>query len=225
MDTIEFVITVEAVSDGFDEDRIEPVINGVSLVDLAKRAEQRPAVWIGLRSEELLGPLRTCLAISRQIGDRVAVLRCGCGHRDCAEITAEVVSTADQVTWGAFRNPQRRPEAFADLDAFTFPRSVYQDALSNPRRAGAPVRDLRVLAALSRGEPVSARDWLQLAYVEADWPAASEALPRLLEGLRKRSRAGNPVLESEAYAWARELGWHEGTIGTIVGLVRAANNG
>lgn len=223
MDTIEFVIAEDQLGDAFLEECIEPVINGLSLVDAVKEAERRPIVWSGLEPSDLLTPLSSAVSYSRAVGDRVALLRSCCGHRDCAEVTAEIHATRESVTWQAFRAPGMPAEIYAGLGPYEFARSDLDRALANPRRADAPVRDRTVLEALARGEPDDAREWLQHAYAEADWPAASQDLAALLAGLRARHHAGNPITEGEAYLWARELGWHEGTSGIIVGLVRAAN--
>jgi hypothetical protein len=223
VDTIEFVIANVELGGAYDEECVEPVINGLSLVDVVKQAERRPIVWAGLAPGDLLEPLAAALKFSRAVGDRVALLRCCCGHRDCSEVTAEVHASAETVTWEAFKAPGLPAETYATLGPYEFLRSEYEGALSNPRHADVPVRDRTVVEALARGEPEDAREWLRLAYAEADWPAAGEELPTLLAGLQARVRAGNPITEAEAYRWAREMGWHEGTSGTIVGLVRAAN--
>jgi hypothetical protein len=223
VDTIEFVIADVELGGAYVEECIEPVINGLSLADAVKQVEQRPLAWAGLAPSELLEPLAGALKFSRAVGDRVALLRCCCGHRDCSEVTAELHASRESVTWQAFKAPGLPPETYTTLGPYEFLRSDYERALANPRRADAPVRDRTALEALARGEPDDAGGWLQQAYTEADWPAASEELPALIAGLQARCRAGNPVTEGEAYRWARDMGWHEGTSGIIVGLVRAAN--
>lgn len=223
MSKIEFVVATDELGDAVKEDCAEPVIDGLSLVDAVKRAERRPIMWAGLRPVELFDQLRGASRSGRQVGERLAVLRCSCGHRDCSELTAVVKQSGDSVVWESFKAPRFPEEMYAQLGPFTFPRADYQDALDHPRHAQSPARDVRVLQALSDGEPEDPSEWLQLAYVEADWPAAGDHLAALLNGLRARRRSGNPIGEAKAYRWARGLGFHEGTCGTVVGLVRAAN--
>lgn len=223
MSTIEFVVAADELDGAFCEECVEPIIDGVSLVDAVKRAERRPIVWAGLRPAELFDQLRGVSRPARQIGERVAVLRCSCGHRDCSELTAVVRQSGDSVVWESFKAPSSPEERYAELGPFVFPRAGYEYALGHPRHAPSPIRDVRVLQALADGEPEDPLEWLQLAYAEADWPAAGDHLVALLDGLRARRRSGNPISEAEAYRWARDRGFHEGTCGTVVGLVRAAN--
>ena len=223
MSTIEFVIATDELGDAVSEDCAEPIIDGLSLVDAVKRAERRPSSWVGLRPQELLDELRGASRFGRQVGERVAVLRCSCGRRDCSELTAVVKLSGGSMVWESFKAPGLPDEMYAQLGPFRFPRADYQHALDHPRQAQSPVRDGRVLQALSDDEPEDPCEWLQLAYAETDWPAASAHLAALLNGLRARRRSGNPIGEAEAYRWARDLGFHEGTCGIVVGSVRAAN--
>jgi hypothetical protein len=223
MSSIEFVIATDELDDAVSEDCAEPIIDGLSLVDAVKRAERRPIMWAGLRPAELFEQLRGASQFGRQVGERVALLRCACGHRDCSELTAVVKQSGDTMVWESFKAPRFPDETYAQVGPFTFPRADYQAALDHPRHARSPDRDVRVLQALADGEPEDPNEWLQSAYVEADWPADGDHLAALLDGLRARRRSGNPIGEAEAYRWARDLGFHEGTCGTVVGLVRAAN--
>lgn len=117
----------------------EPVINGVSLVDMLARVESASATvrYAGLAPAKLLEPLHTSLESAEGTDHRVQVLRCVCGDMRCSWATLEVACSGTEVTWANIHASRAEPETYASIGPFRFARAQYGEALAN---RGGPSR-------------------------------------------------------------------------------------
>lgn len=139
MDSIEFRVTDQEYGTGRHRG-VLPVIDGVSLVVLARRVEEpaadaeghpdlagsyAPLVSEGLPREHFLG--RPYLSWFDD-GDTV-LLGCTCGDWGCWPLTAMVRVDARFVHWSHFRTGHRDWD-LGDLGPFRFERRAYERALT-----------------------------------------------------------------------------------------------
>jgi hypothetical protein len=224
VDQLKIVVAPDDVGGSLDR-RAEPILNGVSLVDLFKRAEHRPAMYVGLPLDELTSALRRAAGLGL-VGQRIMVLSCSCGDPGCGHATMRVRADGDSVIWDEFKVP-REPTAaaYAGLGPFRFAADDYEAALTLPVVADEPVRDRAALDELARGLPANHRAWLDRLYIETDGDAFH--VPRhtrvALAGLQAFAAAGDPLTVEEAVVWAQDKGFVEHNIGAVAGFVRAAN--
>lgn len=136
MDTVRFALKV---SRRITE--IAIIINGVSLIELARTAEQpwadregKPDLagsYEGLQPWVIGGSAAHFLddphAVWFDDGDTV-LLGCQCGEWGCWPLTADVHATDTQVAWSHFRQGHRDWDLSA-LGPFVFDRSQYEHAL------------------------------------------------------------------------------------------------
>jgi hypothetical protein len=135
MNEIAFVIAPFEYGIG-DADGVEPVVDGVSVVDLFRRADGRRTSYAGLR--EIDAHLRSWAPTDDERGIRL--LGCVCGDSDCTSVRAQLVADAETVVWAGFwasSAPSDRPEGrdYPEIGPFRFDRRAYEAALANPRRA------------------------------------------------------------------------------------------
>jgi hypothetical protein len=141
MNEIAFVIASTEYGVG-PADGVEPVVDGMSIVDVFKRADGGRSSYAGL------------IAIDRALASwapseeerAIRLLGCTCGDPDCSSVRARLVADADSVVWSGFwasSPPRDRPEGqdYSEIGPFRFDRREYEAALANPRHATAPVRE------------------------------------------------------------------------------------
>lgn len=226
VDQLKIVVAPDDVGGRMDR-RAELIINGISLVDLFKRAEHRPAMYVGLPLDALTSTLRRAGRLGL-IGERIMVLCCSCGDPGCAHATMRVRTDRDSVIWEEFKVP-REPTAaaYAGLGPFRFAADDYEAAITHPVVADEPVRDRAALDELERGLPADHRAWLDRLYIETDGDAfhVPEHTRVALAGLQAFAATGDPLTVEEAVVWAQDKGFIEHNIGAVAGFVRAANAG
>jgi hypothetical protein len=128
MNEISFVVAPDEFGPGV-ADGLEPVIDGVSLVDVLKWADGE--IWhAGLVAiEHALHDLRKVPApgASRV----VQVLGCTCGDDQCSPVTTTVSATYDAITWSGIH---ARRQTHADIGPFRFSPSACAAAVATPVR-------------------------------------------------------------------------------------------
>ena len=133
MARIEFRLRTESLGVG-EVVTVTPYIGGVSLVDLARRAEAAPAR--ADREPDRAGSYAG-LVVGRArwqvwFGDGDScVLGCVCGDTGCCPLTAKITIGGDTVRWEGFRTGHRAWDLSA-LGPFTFSRHAYDAALASP---------------------------------------------------------------------------------------------
>ena len=143
MNAIEFRLRTEALGVG-EVVTVTPYVDGVSLVERARRVEARQAGkerdlagsyaglvvgrarwqdwYSGVRPQVWFGDGDSCL------------LGCGCGDTGCWPLTARVTVGVKTVVWAGFRTGHREWDLSA-LGPFTFARGAYEAALAAPTAA------------------------------------------------------------------------------------------
>jgi hypothetical protein len=121
---------------------VEPVIDGVSLVDLFERVDGRSSYAGLVCHDRYLEHWRRILASG---GDpHMKLLGCGCGDPDCSYTTARVEVAGDTVVWSDFWGTSRargsQSGRYEEIGPFRFDRGQYAAALTTPVRAEAPIR-------------------------------------------------------------------------------------
>jgi hypothetical protein len=206
-------------------DGLEPIIDGVSLVDVMKHAEGevRHAGITGI--ERALDRLRAV-----PIGSETAlvqVLGCGCGEDGCSGVDVMISASDEEIIWSSIRASSAPsgppgPKTYEDLGPFVFAREQYLSAVQQPVRAEQPLREQPDIAALEAGIPRDHAGWLRAITMAFGrdflWPPGPE-LPRSVarRGLRAFANAGDPLPRSAVRAWATERGFTEDAIERYVG--------
>lgn len=144
MSRVRFRLAVEELGMG-ELWTVTPVVDGVSLVELARRQELAPAK--AAREEDMAGAYAG-LAIGRGRSDAwrawflgggmsffgdgdTCLLGCRCGDVRCWPLTAHVELTKATVTWRDFRTGHRAWD-LSRLGPFVFARNAYERALADP---------------------------------------------------------------------------------------------
>jgi hypothetical protein len=118
--------------------RVLPVVDGQSLVDLARTYEAGhgfdvPGGYEGLSIDNFgFGDLELYLTGSSDVWPgqgRVALLGCDCGEVGCWPLFARVRRTTETVMWESFENPHRLQRDYGGLGPFTFSAAAYEAAL------------------------------------------------------------------------------------------------
>jgi hypothetical protein len=135
MNQISFVIAPFEYGVGL-ADGVEPVVDGVSVVDFFRRADGRRTSYASLR--EIDAHLRSWAPTDDEHGIRL--LGCGCGDSDCTYVRARLIADTETVVWTGFwasSPPTDRPEGheYPEIGPFRFDRRAYEAALANPLRA------------------------------------------------------------------------------------------
>lgn len=129
----------------------------------------------------------------------------------------------DEVVWRDFLATGADAAVYADMGPYRFAHGDYERALADPVRLDAPVRDRSALSSLAAGVPREHCEWLELLYIESGGDAfVGENAPTALAGLRAFAQAGNPMPDATAAKWARDVGFLENNVATVVNFVRAA---
>jgi hypothetical protein len=140
MNEIAFVIAPTEYGAG-PADGVEPVVDGMSIVDVFKRADGRRNSYAGLTGID-----RALASWAPSEEERaIHLLGCACGDPDCSSVRARLVADSDSVVWSGFwasSPPLDRPEGrdYPEIGPFRFDRREYEAALANPRPATGPVR-------------------------------------------------------------------------------------
>ena len=114
---------------------VEPVVDGLSLVDLFRRADGRSA-YAGLASIE--GALKTWGPSEEE--RTIRLLGCVCGDNACAYVRLRMAADAETVVWTDFWGSSGR-RSYPEIGPFRFARRDYEAALARPQRATGPVRE------------------------------------------------------------------------------------
>ena len=137
---IEFRLRTESLGIG-EVVTVTPYIDGVSLVELARRVEAGPAR--ADRQADLAGSYAGLVVGKARWQDWYSgadpqlwsgdscLLGCVCGDTGCWPLTAKVTVGPDTVVWAGFRTGHR-PWNLAALGPFTFSRRAYDAALAAP---------------------------------------------------------------------------------------------
>jgi hypothetical protein len=125
---------------------VMPVVDGLPLVEHARRRELRPAR--GTREPELAGAYAG-LVLGEDVGDTdwqrwyrgqgtswfgdgdTCLLGCRCGVTECWPLTAHVETGPGTVRWHTFRTGHRDWD-LGGLGPFVFARGDYEQALAEP---------------------------------------------------------------------------------------------
>lgn len=212
MNEIAFVIAPYGFADtAFPYDGLEPVIDGVSLVDFFKWSDGE-IFHAGITDiDRTRAALRD--VVSSGGPSAVQVLGCECGDDACSGVTAVVSLQKDGVVWSQLRassapvGPQG-PRTYDEIGPFTFALEQFVSALAQPTRADAPVREPSDLAGLAAGVPRDHDAWLRamtLAFGR-DFLTPYETEPTravVVGGLRAFADAGHPLEATSVREWAQ----------------------
>ena len=206
---IEFVVATDEFGAG-PADAVEPVIDGVSVVDIVKRADEEIAFG-GLVPPDYY--VRELLdACERGCAERMRVLGCVCGDADCSHVAAQLDVIDDTVIWSAFWATCRPggefgPRGYPELGRYEFAKHQYLAALAELSHRTAPVRESHDVAALAAGIPRDPTRWLSEMtmafgrdFVTPYRPEATTSV--VVSGVRALRDAGDPVTEQTFRAWA-----------------------
>lgn len=142
MSKIEFSIRVEELGGGGAQ-TVVPVIDGISLIELARRVEAGPAAASG--EADLAGRYAGLVIGEREwqqwyTGENPQIwfddadsclLGCTCGETGCWPLTARIAYGRHEVRWSSFRTGHR-PWNLTGLGPFRFDRNAYDRALRHP---------------------------------------------------------------------------------------------
>ena len=142
MNRISLQVVPGELEDGQPYSAVQITIDGSSLIDLARCAEELSAereghpklagayAWLPRR-----GAVQALGANGATSDEKVAVLECACGVPGCWPLLAKITAEEDRVEWSEFEQPHRNEEAVAGhwsyeaLGPFTFDRELYEKEL------------------------------------------------------------------------------------------------
>ena len=190
---------------------LEPVIDGLSLVDILKHADGEISNAGLTDIDEALTRFRAVRPDETPL--TVQVLGCLCGVDDCSYVTATISATDEVVTWSDLRTT-RRPNGppgsatYGEIGTFTFARGQYAAAVAEPIRMEEPVRERADVEALAAGVPRDHAEWLRAMtmafgrdFITLDAPPAVSTV--VVRGLRAFADAGSPMPEEAVRRWLR----------------------
>jgi hypothetical protein len=134
MNEIAFVIAPYEYGVGPAEG-VEPVVDGLSLVNLFTRADGRSA-YAGLTSIE--GALNRWVPTEEE--RTIRLLGCGGGDNECNYVHVRIAADAETVVWKDFWGTTGR-RSYPKIGPFRFARRDYEAALARPQRATGPIRE------------------------------------------------------------------------------------
>lgn len=221
----ELVLTIAPDEFGMgDLDGLEPVIDGVSLVDVLKWAdgEIRHA---GLTDIETALTDLSFVPIGGE--PRAArLLGCGCGVDECTSVVATISTSDETVTWSQIRwHAVRDKPIYENVGPFVFERARYLSAVEHPVRAEQPVREQADHAALAAGMPNDHAAWLRamtMAFGRDCFTPGGPELPRSItvQALRAFASGDDPLPERAVREWAADRNFSERAIESRVGYFR-----
>ena len=140
MNDVAFVIAPHEYGVGPAEG-VEPVVDGLSLVDLFRRADGGIS-YAGLIAIE--SALRKWAPSGEE--HEIPLLGCTCGDPDCSQVRVRMAANAETVVWTGFwgsspPGPGRGGRDYPEIGPFRFARHDYESALARPQRAMGPVRE------------------------------------------------------------------------------------
>ena len=211
MNEISFVVAPDEFGIGL-EAGLEPVVDGVSLVDVLKWTDGE------IEHAGLTGIDRALRAL-RDVPEpgsprAVRVLGCLCGVDDCSSVTATVSATDEAIIWADIH---ARGRTYAEIGPFVFAPSRYLAAVARPVQSERPIREAVDIEQLAGGFPRDPAAWLRamtMAFGRDFFTPYEPHGPREIaaRGARALADAGMPVSEQAVRAWARERGFSDDAI-------------
>lgn len=120
---------------------VVPVIDGVSLVDLASEFERshnydQPGKYCGYNAEYVHNAFNYHRDdLGHYQGRNVELLSCnGCFEDGCWPLEASIAMEPDTVIWQDFRQPHRIKRNYKGLGPYEFDRRQYQAAMASLRK-------------------------------------------------------------------------------------------
>jgi hypothetical protein len=211
---------------------VEPVIDGVSVVDLLARVDGEISYAGLVPPEPFLQRWRSLL--DAEENDRMQLLGCGCGDDLCSWAAAQTEVGQQTVVWSEFWGSSRAgelgPRRYDELGPYQFDRAQYSAALATPLRAEAPIRQKHDTAALRAGIPSDPRAWLKEMTLAFGRDFHTRSQPDstkqvAAEGLRALAEAGHPMTDEVVREWARERRFAEEAIERCVERFREIGRG
>lgn len=210
MHHIEFVIAPGEFGAG-PREAVEPIIDGVSVIDIIKRADGEIA-FAGLAPPAAyIEQWQT--ALERGEAERMEVLGCPCGYAECSHVAVNSRVVGDLVIWSDFWATCRPagapgPRAYDEIGQFEFSKRQYADALRAATHLLAPIRETHDQDALAAGIPGDPTQWLHQMTMAfgRDFLTPYEPEPTtavVIAGLRSLRDHGAPVTDNAVRAWAR----------------------
>jgi len=222
---IEFVIAEDDFGMGV-QSGVEPVVDGVSLVDVVKRVD-------GEISYAGLVPPAEFLAVWRRAMDhedecRVPVLGCVCGLSECSSVTAAMQVTPDAVLWSEFRaSPSdgrgRASVGYSEFGSLQFDRAQFKAALGAPVVRDAPLRERADLEALSAAMPDDHDAWLRemtMSFGRDFFFTPDEALQVVAAAMQSFESRGRAIPEQAVRAWAEDRRFSDDAVNEILSRFR-----
>jgi hypothetical protein len=208
---VEFVIARSEYGSG-DLDGIEPVIDGLSLVDVVKHADGEISYAGRTFVAEALAELRAVLK-GESDGHRVQLLGCACGIDECSGLLATMSVREDTVVWSDLRAMRQRPgpdlrKPYDELEGFVFDLEQFKSALDLPVRHEEPLREAADLMSLAAGLPRDHAEWLRAMTMAFDrdflTPYADESIKTVVaSALQAFTDAGMPMTDEAIESWMR----------------------
>ena len=202
---------------------LEPVIDGVSLVDVLKWSDGEIRHGGVTDFDGVLARLAYVPVEGEPAA--VQVLGCRCGVDGCTGVAVTISATDGAVTWSEVRwcRVLRQDPVYEDVGPFVFARAQYLSAVLHPVRAERPVREQADLDALAAGMPRDHVGWLRSMTMAFGWSFLSPyeaGLPRsiTIRALRAFASSGDPMPESAIREWAADR--HPRDIDDYVGYFR-----
>jgi len=199
---------------------LEPVIDGVSLVDVLKWSDGEIRHGGVTGFEAVLEGLSVVPVEGEPTA--VQVLGCLCGVDGCTGVAVTISATDGAVSWSDVRWCRvRDASVYENVGPFVFARAQYLSAVLNPVRAERPVREQADLDALAAGMPRDHVAWLRsmtMAFRSDFLSPWEPGLPRsiAIRALRAFARSGDPLPESAIRKWAADRNASERAIDEYV---------
>ena len=224
MNRVEFVIAPDEFGSG-QLDGIEPVIDGRSLIDVLKRADGE--IWYAGRTcvERTLEELRAILSGERD-GLRIQLLGCECGIDECSGVLATMSVIDETVVWSDLRAMRSRPGAerrqpYEEVEQFVFAVPQFAQALAEPGRQQAPLREPADIESLAAGMPRDHAAWLHAMTMAFDRDFLTPYEPDstkcvVASGLSAFAAAGAPLTDEAIRTWMHGLNFTPGAIDRYV---------
>jgi len=134
VDRIEFVIARQRLPLG-ESDRVEPIINGTSLVETVALLEGQDYLpYAGLMPADLFAELQ-----SRTFPVKKVLLGCCCGDYKCSQVCVEMDLQDETVIWRNFTSSNPSVVLNA-LGPFRFSREAFEEAVRRASVRDGPVR-------------------------------------------------------------------------------------